>query len=325
MIRAVHRQTLDVKIERAKPLVYDEGGNAFLDRPPHVRAGSGLVVLGGAAWVVQDDTLFLARVDLALGSVRAVALPAGAGGVRQFDEERGNKKDKLDLDCMVPLSSTTLLAIGSGSTPARRQLLRIEVPSGTTHQIDASAFYASLESAAEFAGAELNLEGALLLPDRRLRLFQRGNGAAKNGRVPQDATCEVDLDDALGNRPAHPREIRVYDLGALDGVRLTFTDAAFDGAGRPHYLAAAEDSPNTYEDGETKGCVLGRLAADGAAEFGRVFEADGTPSKRKLEGLAWDAGHSRWIAVEDKDDPGHATEMVWISPQPATVSDAVKQ
>lgn len=316
MIKAVHRRELDVTIGGARALVYDEGGNAFLDRPPHVRAGSGLLVLGGTAWVVQDDTMFLAKVDLASGGIHAVALPAGAGGVRQYDDARGNKAEKLDLECVVALSPASLLAFGSGSTAARRRLLKIELPLGTAKMIDASAFYQSLEATAAFAGSEMNLEGALLLPGRTLRLFQRGNGAAKDGRVAVDATCEVDLDDALANRAAKPRDVRAYDLGAIDGIRLTFTDAALDAGGRTHYLAAAENSPDTYHDGENKGCVLGRIAADGTAEYGRIHEPEGKPSKRKLEGLAFDPARKRWLAVEDRDDPSRPTEMVWIDPAP---------
>jgi hypothetical protein len=322
-IRAQHDPALDVRIAGSRALVYADGADASLDRPAHVRAGSGLVIADGAAWVVQDDTLFLARIDLSRldgGNsgrpleVGSVTLPA-EGGVRQFDEGRGNKKDKLDLECAVALAGGGILAIGSGSTAARRRML--EIRGGATRVIDGAAFYAVLEAAREFSGSELNLEGALVRDGGVLRLFQRGNGAPKDGLLPRNATADVSLADALAGRAPSLSRMNHYDLGMIDGVALSFTDAAADDLFRVHYLAAAEDSPDTYHDGENVGCVIGRIdETTGGARFGRVLEADGVPSRRKLEGLAWDPSRERWLAVEDRDDPTAPSELVWF-PTPA--------
>ncbi len=84
-----------------RELVYSAGADPSADRPAHVRAASGLSWLGGRLCVLQDDANFIARVDLAGGSVEPLELPAGEGGLRLFDKTRGNKHLKLDLEACL--------------------------------------------------------------------------------------------------------------------------------------------------------------------------------------------------------------------------------
>src|SRR5687768_6481183 len=105
-----------------RPLLYGEGPCSDDDRPAHVRAASGLVWWGGELALVQDDAAFLALCQPAGGGVRSVALPRGPGGHRQFDDARGNKADKLDLEAVFT-AGELLVGLGSGATPARRRAL----------------------------------------------------------------------------------------------------------------------------------------------------------------------------------------------------------
>ena len=95
--------------------------------------------------------------------------------------------------------------------------------------VEAGALYAALRTEAAFAGSELNVEGAALVGDR-VRLFGRGNGAAREGVAAVSATCDLDLAallaflDGAGPAPT-PHAVRAYDLGTLDGTALAFTDA----------------------------------------------------------------------------------------------------
>lgn len=306
--RAIRDASLDLVIESATPLRYGEGEDPAIDRPAHVRAGSGLVVLGDIAWVVQDDALFLAWVHLPTMAVRSVALPAPAG-TRLFGEDRGNKKEKPDFEVLFALPDQ-LVALGSGSTPKRRRILLARRDGSDARILDAEPFYKGLEARTDFRGSELNLEGAVLLDAKRVRLFNRGNGAATKLLQPIDATADVALGDLLEGRAGDIANVRQYDLGKIGEVKLTFTDATAGSSGEIRYLASAEDSPDTYSDGVVTGSAIGAIAPDGSARFGHLLEADRTPSRRKLEGLAWDAGRSRWLAVEDKDDPEKPCEIV---------------
>src|SRR5690606_296181 len=166
--------------------------DAASDLPGHVRAGSGLCRWGERLVVVQDDVNALALLDEGSGVVAPLLLPASADGRRQFSDQRGNKADKLDLEACVVLPDGRLLALGSGSTAARERLVLVE-SDHRVRLVDGGPLYAHLRASADFAGSELNLEGAVVTR-QQLRLFQRGNGAPAGDRAAINAVGDLDLD-----------------------------------------------------------------------------------------------------------------------------------
>lgn len=140
----------------------------------------------------------------------------------------------------------------------------------------------------DFSGSQLNIEGAVLIryeDTQFIRFFQRGNGKSIGGIQAISSTCDVSLDEFLsyiladdsleahfdsqnlhrqgikyseakGALP-HISNIVQFDLGALEGVPLTFTDATLSANGQVAYLAGGEDSPNAFDDGVVTGSVLG--------------------------------------------------------------------
>src|SRR5688500_6401908 len=99
--------TLVARVTRCIPMTYAAGADLSADRPAHVRAASGLAWFGDRLAVVQDDANFIALVDPATGLTDAVPLPPGPGGIRPFDDSRGHKADKLDLEAIVCLPRAT--------------------------------------------------------------------------------------------------------------------------------------------------------------------------------------------------------------------------
>ncbi|HEY1099872.1 MAG TPA: hypothetical protein VGF99_13140, partial [Myxococcota bacterium] len=167
------------------PLRYTAGADVDTDRAAHVRAGSGCAFIdvpghGQRLAVVQDDAAFVALIDVVTGVVDVVTLPAGPHGKRRFDTGRGNKMDKLDLESIVAVDLDgvpTLLCIGSGSAPIRECVVVVGFGAEiVVEQVALPALYAALRARRDFAGDELNIEGAVIVDDRLL-LFNRGNGA----------------------------------------------------------------------------------------------------------------------------------------------------
>ena len=316
MRTAVQDRRLAARVVSRRPLHYAEGPCAGEDRPAHVRAASGLAWWGGELALVQDDAAFLALCAPASEQVRAVALPRGPGGHRQFDDVRGNKADKLDLEALF-VAGELLVGLGSGATPARRRALLFDRAGPRIAEAD--QLYLALEAMEELAGSELNLEGASALGADRLRLFQRGNGDPARARPPVDATIDLALGELLaylgGEGPA-PRvdagAVTQYALGALDGVRLTFTDAALAPAsGRLHYLACAERSPDAVRDGEVVGSVLGvfdQVDGDQPLRFAPLTDGDGRALAVKAEGLAFGEGGAVYLVL-DADDPARPSDL----------------
>lgn len=305
------------------PLWYTDGPDPSLDRPAHVRAGSGLALWHGQLAVVQDDALFVGLVDfghLAAGPppVKALTLPPGVQGARQFGGERPNKHHKPDLEAGVALPDGRLLLIGSGSTPRRRAWYLIDQPADpvVVDRVDASEIYAKIETLPGALTSELNLEGVALWRGR-LWLAQRSNGTAIGTGPKEDALVSAELAavlawlDGSGVVPELCLERRV-SLGQLGGVRLTLTDLC--GAGdRLWWLAAAEDSPDAYSDGQVAGSVLGWLDDSGMHALPLLDEAGG-PLRSKCEGLAVDPSDPRKLwAVVDCDNATIATELLQIA------------
>src|SRR6185295_20206214 len=173
----------------------------------------------------------VALIDEASGTVESVALPRRGSGMRQFDDARGNKADKLDFEaCFVAELDglQTLVAFGSGSTPLRESVLVLPFDGGqpAPRVIPASSLYSAFRGVPDFSGSELNVEGAVLVGDR-VRFFQRGNGAPRGSMTPVNATCDVawsDLEALIDGQGAPSlSEVIQYDLGAVLDVPLTFT------------------------------------------------------------------------------------------------------
>jgi hypothetical protein len=295
-------------VVRRWPIFLEGGADRSLDRPAHVRAASALRRHRDRLLIVQDDANFVVSLDPhAPDRARAVAF--GDEPVRLFDDARGNKNRKLDLEAAIVLDDA-LVAFGSGSTDRRERIVVVEDLDAIA-RIDvrhAPELYERLRTPA-FAGSEPNLEGALIVGDR-LRFFQRGNGAPRDGLAPVDATADLPLEAFRAHLhervPLPPLEaITRFDLGALAGVRLTFTDAALLDD-RVLYLAAAEASPDAVRDGPVAGVALG-LVEDERARYAVLEFADGAPFLGKAEGIVVDGGGG--FVVVDPDDPASPAEL----------------
>ena len=313
---------LTARVVRRTPLFYVDGADAALDRPGHVRAGSGVARFGDRLVVVQDDANFLAFVDPATGETRAVPLPAGADGRRQFDDGRGNKHHKLDLEAVFAAPARDgrplLVALGSWSTSRRELIVTVTGRDerdavATVH--DAGTLYAALRADPEFAPGELNVEGAALRGGL-VQLMSRGNGAARGDSPSRNSAGVLNWEalraylEAPAGAPPGLERVRQYDLGQLDGLPLGFTDAAVAAGDVLLFSAAAEDSPDATRDGLVTGSVLGVIDPDGSARWTPLRDPTGTPLTAKVEGIVPATAEARRLfAVVDLDDPTAASEL----------------
>jgi hypothetical protein len=300
------------RVIAARDMTYADGPSEHDDRPPHVRAASGLSAFCEYLAVIQDDANWLALID-ADQQVTAVPLPRSPAGDRVFSKKRGNQADKYDLEACVTVSSgegEELVGFSSGSRGERRWVLRVREAGGGEYEAEftpAQAFYAAMEDNRQFSGAGLNIEGALSLDRDCIRLFQRGNAEPGNGRDAIDATGDFSWKELCEHLSAPERQpppaignIRTYDLGKLDGVRLTFSDAEHLGEGRVLYSASAEDP----QSGEIRGSVLGIIEADGRARWTHLFDQDGSAFNGKIEGLTVDTKDPDkvYFVIDDDDE-----------------------
>ncbi|WP_028567238.1 DUF6929 family protein [Salisaeta longa] len=311
-----HDPALACHIVRSTPLVYaDDPDDTVDDRPAHVRAASGLVYLIDRMALVQDDANFLGLVDPSSHAVTSVPLPPAPDGRRAHDYDKGTGHNKLDLEACVAVPGTDnrlLIAFGSGSNEKREWVVlvdwRTDGDRPQTYLHHAPAFYATLREAEHFAGAGLNIEGAVFVDDDTLRLYQRGNADPTDEFPAIDATADVSwkalrahIQDPEDAAPPTPSRVIHYDIGELHGVRLTFSDAEWLGDGRALFSASAERGTT----GEVTGSVLGIIdgSDDEQARWAELIDEDGTAFEGKIEGITVLPDQPHRIAfVIDADD-----------------------
>jgi hypothetical protein len=274
-----------------------------------VAAASGIALWDDALFVLADDELALARYDLQGRRTGDIALLTGA----LPEGERERKARKPDFEALVPLPDGRLLALGSGSTPSRRRGAWVQVaePRVSSHPVDLSPLYVCLERELP----ELNIEGGAVLGDV-LYLSSRGNGARRdNALVRIDwPSCARALEDARGIPADVLRGIDRVPLGDLEGQPLGFTDLTTC-AGLLLFTAAAEASPNTYDDGECAGSAVGVLTP-----AGEVRDLVVLAPVAKVEGVyATAAGDTLelWL-VADPDDRTARAPLMAASYRPSS-------
>jgi len=291
---------LRVEVESVRSLRFDDGDP--------VRAASAVAPLGDGWLVAQDDAASAAW--LRNGRVERVRVLPPVEGYDVFSSAAGTKHLKPDLEAACPVERdgrAGVLLLGSGSTPRRMRAALVTLQD-TPHVVvaDLSPLYAAVARLLERDPMDLNLEGASPAGDV-LRWFARGNLAAG---VPS-ASVDVDLDQLMAAvvgrvDPAdvQPRTPLTYDLGEVEGVGLTVTDAVALPDGRVLLSAAAEDTPNAYDDGPVVAAALALLDGDHVLKVLPLPDVHGKVAK--VEGLALrdsGPGHVRLLAVVDDDDP----------------------
>lgn len=274
-------------------------------RKPHLSAASGLVHAGERLFVVADDELSLGIFDdthKKPGDLIRL-LP---GELPLDPVER--KEAKADLESLVLLppfpgfNYGALLALSSGSKKKKRHisaLLRLKkhmTVSGGAMPFDLAEAYEPLHQ--EFA--RLNIEGAVV-HDGELRLFQRGNKKDRTNAILRCRLAPVLEAISLGRGIGALELVAVVpvELGDLDGVPFSFTDAAALPSGDMAFTCAAEDTEDAYDDGPCTGSAVGIVGVQG-----NIVALERVSENVKLEGVAAREkdGTADLLLVSDADD-----------------------
>ena len=305
--------------EELPPLTLSVLRELHLEAPPapgraaHISAASGVARRGDYVYVIGDDELGLGVFRLskeAPGALRPVLHGALSS---EYDRRKKEKPDLEALTLLPPFAGHAfgaLLGLGSGSNPQRQRGFVWAMAAdgsleGEPTELDLSRLYERLRQSAD----ELNIEGASALGDR-LWLFHRGNTEEGHNIV-----AEVSLEDFIAGvqedgRIACGDEVRIhaYELGELDGVPLTFSDATPLADELVVFTASAEPGSDPHgTDGEIRGSVVGMIDGDGRVQRLRTIDR-----KWKVEGVyaSVDARVIDFLFVCDQDDPDIASPLL---------------
>jgi hypothetical protein len=209
------------------------------------------------------------------------------------------KAGKPDFEAAVVVGDAAVYLLGSGSTPQRCRVARLDVARRLVALEDRTSLYDAVHRALNLT-VRPNIEGAAVAGDQLL-LLHRGVGGAPSACLTCDAR-------ALGEDAAVIHAIEWLALGTLDGVPLGCTDLALAANGRRFFVAAAEDTADAVADGAVAGSVLGVLGG-GATRSVPIVDASGRLLRAKIEGLVIDPdARGAWL-LSDADDPRRPAEL----------------
>lgn len=279
---------------------------------PHLSAASGMWIAGNTLYVVADDELVLgvfSMQDTLPGQTLTLI-----SGVLPTDpkQRKAAKPDFESLTCLPACSRYpygALLALGSGSTEQRKRgmLWRFNAQQqlvGEPQLFNLHALYNPLEQ----IFADLNIEGVVIQGDS-LKLWQRANNQHRDNAVIEyklsDLYTVLNAESATLN--LQPQRIDYYDLGEVAGVPLTFTDAYALEDGACVFTAAAENTENSYLDGECVGAAIGLIDAQRQLRWIKpvhpVYKLEGISSKIMDDQL-------HIYLVSDADNPAIPAQLL---------------
>ena len=221
-----------------------------------IGSASGILLHEDLLYIISDNSSFLYQYDIKNLNLTKVALVENC-------KENIPKKDKLDLEA-IALKDNKLHIFGSGSTENRNKKFTYDTITSKIEEENLEPVYKFIKHNLNITDDELNIEGALY-KDEILYLFQRGNGCDnKNGIIILD------------------REAQFFPIALpkIKNVRATFTDAILIDD-KIYFLAAAEDTTSTYDDGEVLGSIIGCLTIE-TLKIDFTFQIS---NKNKFEGL----------------------------------------
>lgn len=205
-----------------------------------IGSASGLVYKDNSLFLISDYSSFLYKYSIQEKELNKIP-------IMENPQENILKKDKFDFES-IALKGNKLHLWGSGSTAKREKRLIYNLDSKKIKEKDLSKLYQNLKQTASISDEEINIEGAIY-SNKNWLLFQRGNGVnSKNGIFI--------LNDNLNDNGTI--EFIPIQLPKIKYIETSFTDAILV-EDKIYFLATAEDTTSTYDDGEILGSILGRM------------------------------------------------------------------
>ena len=248
-----------------------------------IGSASGLIYKDNSLLIIGDNSGFLYEYQMDSKNLKRHPL-------LENPTENTLKKDKADFEAITHFGDS-LYVFGSGSTEKRNKMIQVNA---TDKKIiatnDLTDLYAIMQNFGAIKPEDFNLEGAIYNGESWF-LLNRGNGSSnKNVLFTIEGKNLTNDFSILSN---------AYKLPKIKGVRSSFTDAILvDNS--IYFLATAEDTESTYDDGEVLGSLIGSINL-------KTMKIDFTQkisSTHKFEGLTLYANSKEkieFLLCEDKD------------------------
>jgi hypothetical protein len=226
-----------------------------------IGSASGLIYKDNSLFIISDNSSYLYEYNVRDNQLSKIKLVENT-------QENIPKKDKFDFES-IALKGNKLHVFGSGSTSKREKRITYNLETAAIDKKDLSKLYQNLKQSASISDKELNIEGAFY-SDKKWCLFQRGNGVNSRNGIFIINSLKIEC---------HTDFIKVQ-LPKINHIETSFTDAVLV-ENKIYFLATAENTTSTYDDGEIFGSIIGRMDS-------KTFEIEFTQKisdTHKFEGL----------------------------------------
>lgn len=248
-----------------------------------ISSASGLLFKDNSLFIVGDNSGFLYEYHMNAKDLKRHPLI-------ENPSENILKKDKPDFEALTCYQDT-LYAFGSGSTTKRNRMVEFDLAQKKkTATNNLTNLYAVMQNFASVKPEDFNIEG-VIYEGENWYFFNRGNGISNQNTLFSLHAKKLDQEfSLLANN---------YKLPKIKGVRTSFTDAVLVD-GKIYFLATAEDTQSTYDDGEVLGSIIGRIDL----ETMKIDFTKKISNSHKFEGLTVFKKENNkidFLLCEDKD------------------------
>ena len=256
-----------------------------------IGSASGLICKDNSLLIIGDNSGFLYEYQMDSKNLKRHPL-------LENPIENTLKKDKADFEAITQFGDSIYI-FGSGSTEKRNKMIQVNA---TDKKIiatnDLSDLYAVMQNFGDIKPEDFNLEGAIYNGESWF-LLNRGNGSSHKNVIFTIEGKNLTNDFTILSND--------YKLPKIKGVRSSFTDGIIVGDSI-YFLATAEDTESTYDDGEVLGSFIGSINL-------KTMKIDFTQkisSSHKFEGLTLYRNSKEkieFLLCEDKDTEVLETEI----------------
>ena len=226
-----------------------------------ISSASSLVYNDEFLYIISDSSTYLYKYHMPEDKLYKIALVKNA-------QENIPKKQKLDFES-ISLKGNDLLILGSGSTANRNLFLKYDIITENIVEKSFADLYKKIKEETGIKDDEFNIEG-LMATNKTMYFLQRGNGSnSKNGIIYSNIT---EINSKFKFVP--------IELPKIKNIETTFTDAILID-NTIYFLATAEDTNSTYDDGEILGGIIGSINL----ETMTVNFTEKITDDKKLEGI----------------------------------------
>ncbi len=208
-----------------------------------INAASGLFLKEDLLYIIGDNSSYLYEYHIKRKKTNRIPLLAIHSPLENIP-----KVDKPDFEAVCGYGNS-LYVLGSGSTLKRNRMMEYRLEERVVILHDLTKLYTAMRNAHAIGAEDFNIEGAIYTGSCWY-LFNRGNGpGAKNGIF-----IIKGADLALAKNV----DFTPITLPKANKALVSFTDAVLHQE-QIYFIAAAEDTTSTYNDGKITGSYIGSL------------------------------------------------------------------